>query len=1019
MAESNKILTVSYGTFSCTLEGFDDAFGTMRAIAEYFRDLAAEDRFFGAEPPTPDPDMLARLASQASSRRVEARQSETGIVLRQDDTVAPGMDDTIAPAQQVSNSAKLTHETNAGQGKGQTGTSSLASTAVASATVAQDTLNTPSDEAAASLDTAGALDTHEDTSDILLDEISDIALADEALADAGFHVDADLDDIDTLTDETVLDELTDGSADVLNAETQDDSADLLEDTAPLAEAPVTETASDAVADAAIDATTSAKTSTTTPSTDDAPDAHTETITEADATQPVSLVQDIVVDATAKKPLAKNVQARVSARAVPARNVTTQVTPRRPRVNVTQSARDGVDTVAAQGNRTITASKSPHADANSVAAKLQRIRDVVAKDRKSDPMPGFSEDEHAEDYAPITDQIDLVQEDAPIQDVDTQNDDSLMSAAALLADTGTADDANISATLAAVNADLDDADDDATDERAVDTESRDYQDDDAQDDDTQGDDTQDEIDLSGAMAIANAPSDDLSLDDHDEVESIGAEDFGGIDQDDDLDDALDAEDLEDDLETALDDANDWDSDEDDLDVAADTSASEARASERSGTAPVAATNAATEERQWARVVKVKRADFDAAVENGLLEEDDDLDGAEDDDFDSEWIADEAATTPRPIDGNDSENDDPTDQILSDRLGDSTLSPEDEAELQNELAALEVEIARGLEEDDIAGSDADIDEIDARNSDDWGDEDDMSYADEDHNDAVTAAPLTTIANRDNAERGNDDQDTADHATPGLSLRRRRLLDTGAESDMDRILAETNTQLGDSDGTRRRSAIQHLRAAVAATQAEKEAGSDFAEDTAEGAEAYREDLAQVVRPRRPVSSGAPARRVEDRPAPLKLVAEQRIDLGAPARGPVTPRRIRVADIAREEEENAKVSLRRQDMDHDADSHARAAAANAKSFTEFADRVGAIDLPDVLEAAASYLAFVEGRDQFSRPQLMTKVRQLDIDGFTREDGLRHFGQLLRDGKIRKIAGGRFAVSDRINFRPEDRAAG
>ncbi|WP_245776363.1 hypothetical protein [Thalassovita taeanensis] len=314
---------------------------------------------------------------------------------------------------------------------------------------------------------------------------------------------------------------------------------------------------------------------------------------------------------------------------------------------------------------------------------------------------------------------------------------------------------------------------------------------------------------------------------------------------------------------------------------------------------------------ARVLKMKRADFEAAVADGRLEEEDEYD----DDFAS------------------------------------TLSPEEEAELQRELAEVEAELSPEDEEGEVASIFADDDEGDDQ------------------------AP----AQRDQLE--------------------------DSEPDMSRLMAKTKTEMDSPEGANRRNAIAHLRAAVAATRAETEAGEGLnrGEDSVD---AYRDDLNSVVRPRRLTAEHR--RQDEPRPAPLKLVAEQRIDTNAPkAVSPVRPRRVSLAE-ATPSADIAAVSKLQSDQ-----------PTETGSFAEFAERMGAEGLPDLLEAAAAYLSYVEGHAQFSRPQLMTKARQVEDMTFSREDGLRSFGQLLRQGKIEKLKGGRFTVSEQIGFKPDKRAAG
>jgi len=77
------------------------------------------------------------------------------------------------------------------------------------------------------------------------------------------------------------------------------------------------------------------------------------------------------------------------------------------------------------------------------------------------------------------------------------------------------------------------------------------------------------------------------------------------------------------------------------------------------------------------------------------------------------------------------------------------------------------------------------------------------------------------------------------------------------------------------------------------------------------------------------------------------------------------------------------------------------------------------MLEAAAAYRTFVVGQDTFSRPQVMNLLMKSDTTGtLTREEGLRAFGKLIREGGITKIQRGRYSISDNTRFHPNQNRA-
>ena len=411
----------------------------------------------------------------------------------------------------------------------------------------------------------------------------------------------------------------------------------------------------------------------------------------------------------------------------------------------------------------------------------------------------------------------------------------------------------------------------------------------------------------------------------------------------------------------------------------------------------------------RVIRLKRSEFDRALNNGTIE-------AVADKADEDVVAAALAATPteKPVEEVQDWADDTTANDYDETYDDADIV---EASIMAKLAAAEVEANEAeANQFDLASLDG-ADDIDFDADSSLSDEEEADLLrelsalddDEDDFDADEIESQNAFVMEDDYE----DEDEEPVADARADQRARALLDREPEADardMSRILDRTDEQLRAPETDLRRRTLSHLKAAVAATEAARRMGEPVKSKEDEETD-FRSDLSAVVRPTRPTAGGVLPRRAErgddqprterPRPAPLKLVAAQRVDLApeeaAPARpvAPVRPRRVATESVSTID------------------------ARDAESFADYVEEMGAHSLPDLLEAAAAYTSFVEGHEEFSRPHVMKKVREvLQDDDFNREDGLRVFGTLLREGRISKVRNGRFQVAEGTRFRPEPRAA-
>lgn len=880
MVGDSKILTVSYGTFSCTLEGFDDPFSTMKAIAEYFRDLAADDRYFGAEPPTPDAQMLHQIAEREVQRRVEAKIQENGVVLKAGAQTAP----EALPFAATAAAAPVA-----------TGTESHQAAAPAEVAAEEEPEPQPAPEP-------------------------------EYTASPGIESPLEPDSV---------------------------AAKLLRIRAAVAQARDSGTAvpAAAAAPAAVQAETGLRPHLT--AVEDVPE---DSDFEADA--PAAALPEATIPAEAFEAPEETAEEESTSEA---------------ELEDTAEAEAPADTPDEAATEETLAQETPVEEApaqeTSVEETASEDATVDAAPAEDAPVEEASIEEPAADVTPFeTEQaeeasVEATEEDEP---ADLAQDDE---AAVSLA--------NIMAAAAAHSAPQDTADEeDTTDEPVLEDTVGSFL-------TTLGDDTVEEETAPEAVEDVPAAEDETPAEDKTEEGEPTAE--------------------------ATEDESD--ADEYEAGMTGDSALETAEEEVATEEAPAQSLLA----RARARIIKVRR------IENGAPEI------FHEEDEPAQEAPAEEATAEDTVEEETPAEEAPAEEIRDEDAPEEAAAlpeaPEEEYEDEGELAA-----------EDHAEAHEDGEE--APHAKDAGHEfaEDGSTGDEDADHEEIAAEADTSDEEEGAVAALSPEDEAELQAELQAVEReveahrradrggRNLLEAaegGADDSMNRLMRQTEDHLEDAESRRRLSTIAHLKAAVAAREADRELGEDGDDKQEDALRSYRDDLARVVRPRRPVAEGSATRRPAapaDRPAPLVLVSEQRIDRPSearPAAQPIRPRRIAAGNLAVDE----------SDDEDDYEDETGNVFTDSNSFAEFAERIGATALPDLLEAAAAYSNCVEGREHFTRPEIMRFAavagREMGTEageGFSREAGLRSFGMLLREGKIKKIKRGQFAISQSSRFITEAR---